>query len=58
VLARLETQEQVDFLNAAGCDLAQGYYYARPMPLKSAGTAGRTDFWFRLPRRRLKGQAR
>lgn len=27
-----ETQEQVDFLRAIGCERIQGYYYARPMP--------------------------
>lgn len=28
----VETQEQVDFLHAAGCHFMQGYYLARPMP--------------------------
>ena len=27
-----ETQEQVDFLRAIGCERIQGYYYAQPMP--------------------------
>ncbi|MEG0126251.1 MAG: diguanylate cyclase, partial [Clostridia bacterium] len=29
-----ETGEQVDFLRSVGCDYVQGYYYARPMPVK------------------------
>ena len=29
----IEQQEQFDFLNSIGCDLFQGYYFARPMPL-------------------------
>lgn len=28
----VETQEQAQLLAAAGCDMAQGYLYARPMP--------------------------
>ena len=28
----VETPEQAEILKAAGCDYAQGYYYARPMP--------------------------
>jgi diguanylate cyclase (GGDEF)-like protein len=27
----VETESQVDFLKEAGCDIIQGYYYARPM---------------------------
>jgi diguanylate cyclase (GGDEF)-like protein len=29
----IETREQVDFLCTVGCDIIQGYYYARPMPV-------------------------
>ncbi|SFD71698.1 EAL domain-containing protein [Massilia yuzhufengensis] len=29
----VETPEALDFLRAARCDQAQGYYLARPMPL-------------------------
>ncbi len=28
----VETQGQADLLAAVGCDMAQGYYYAKPMP--------------------------
>lgn len=28
----VETQGQVDFLRESGCDLLQGYYFAKPMP--------------------------
>lgn len=30
----IETKEQVDFLKELGCDLIQGYYFAKPMPVK------------------------
>ncbi|GGC05227.1 hypothetical protein GCM10011352_34250 [Marinobacterium zhoushanense] len=30
-----ETEQQVDFLREQGCDLIQGYYYARPLPLSA-----------------------
>ena len=28
----VETKEQADFLRDAGCDIAQGYYYSKPVP--------------------------
>jgi diguanylate cyclase (GGDEF)-like protein/PAS domain S-box-containing protein len=43
----VETQAQLEFVKAAGCDAAQGYYLARPLPyeecseyLRTAGGAG------------------
>ncbi len=30
----VENKEQVDFLVASGCHMAQGYYFARPMPVE------------------------
>lgn len=29
----VETKEQADFLSAIGCEIIQGYYYAKPMPV-------------------------
>ena len=37
----VEEQSQVDFLAAEGCDMIQGYYYAKPMP--------REEYEIRLP---------
>jgi len=31
----VETAEQMQLLKAAGCDFAQGYYFAKPMPLEA-----------------------
>ena len=30
----VETQEQVDFLKEYGCDIFQGYHFAKPMPVQ------------------------
>ncbi|MEG1073221.1 MAG: EAL domain-containing protein, partial [Oscillospiraceae bacterium] len=27
----VEVQQQIDFLRELGCDMVQGYYYAKPM---------------------------
>ena len=29
----IEKEEQVNFLNKNGCDLIQGFYFAKPMPI-------------------------
>ena len=29
----VETQEQLDFLSSINCDIVQGYYYSRPVPV-------------------------
>ena len=30
----IESRDQVDFLAAQECDLIQGYYFAKPMPIE------------------------
>ena len=30
----IERQEQIDFLRQVECDLVQGYYYSRPLPVE------------------------
>ena len=30
----IEVKEQVDYLAELGCDLIQGYYFAKPMPIQ------------------------
>ncbi len=32
----VETQEQLHLLQTMGCDVIQGYYFAKPMPLDEA----------------------
>ena len=34
VVEGVETLEQSDFLEGIGCDIAQGYYYGKPMPIE------------------------
>lgn len=33
IVEGVETQEQSDFLEMLGCDIAQGYYYGKPVPI-------------------------
>ena len=33
IVEGVETEEQVDFLKCIGCEYAQGFYYAKPMPI-------------------------
>ncbi|MEL7045116.1 MAG: EAL domain-containing protein, partial [Pseudomonadota bacterium] len=37
IIEGVETQSQLDVVQAAGIDLAQGYYFSRPMPAERAG---------------------
>lgn len=30
----VETKEQIDFITSCGCQVAQGFYYAKPLPLE------------------------
>ena len=34
----VETEEQKEFLKSLNCDMIQGYYYARPMPIDCFAT--------------------
>ena len=34
IMEGVETVEQSDFLEAIGCDVVQGYYYGKPMPVE------------------------
>jgi EAL domain-containing protein (putative c-di-GMP-specific phosphodiesterase class I) len=37
----VETETQLELLKAAGCDYAQGYVYAHPMPAAQLGAMAR-----------------
>jgi len=41
----VETKEQLDFLRSRGCDLYQGYYFAKPMTAKEFQKRMRTGQW-------------
>ena len=43
----VETKEQLDFLKSRGCDLYQGYYFAKPMSAKEFQKRMRTGQWSR-----------
>ncbi len=36
----VETKEHIDFLRQVGCDIVQGYYYAKPMPASEFHNSG------------------
>lgn len=38
IVEGVETIEQVDFLKCIGCEYAQGFYYAKPMPIEEYET--------------------
>lgn len=56
----VETIEQVDFLRANGCDEAQGFYFAQPMPVDELVTLWRnsggvcTQATFELPHEEIQ----
>lgn len=41
----VETEEQRDFICSIGCELIQGYYYGKPMPLAEFKHVGREKGW-------------
>ena len=40
----IEHKEQVEFLKQQGCDMIQGYYYAKPMPVSEFEQMAEHDF--------------
>lgn len=36
IVEGVETQEQIDFLKKEGCDIIQGYFYSKPVPIDIA----------------------
>jgi diguanylate cyclase (GGDEF)-like protein len=45
----VETERQAAFLRACGCDLAQGYYFGRPVPMTEVVAEVMADFRRSLP---------
>jgi len=45
----IETRSQADILTGLGCDLAQGYYFARPMDSEALEDILHTGFTGALP---------
>ena len=39
----IEKKEQVEFLAEQGCDMIQGYYFARPMPVSEFNERAERD---------------
>ena len=44
IMEGVETVEQSDFLEAIGCDVVQGYYYGKPMPVEEFEEALRNSY--------------
>ena len=34
IMEGVETKEQAELLESVGCDIAQGYYYSKPVPVE------------------------
>jgi EAL domain-containing protein (putative c-di-GMP-specific phosphodiesterase class I) len=45
----VENDRQVATLTAMGCDLAQGFYFSKPLPSEAAGTLIATHPLRRIP---------
>jgi diguanylate cyclase (GGDEF)-like protein len=54
----VETLEELEFLQARGCDAAQGYYFSRPMPPDQFETLLRTGIPETASRRRVRSEPR
>ena len=44
IMEGVETAEQSEFLEAIGCDIVQGYYYGKPMPVSAFEEALRNNY--------------
>jgi diguanylate cyclase (GGDEF)-like protein/PAS domain S-box-containing protein len=53
----VETEEQMAFLRANGCDEAQGYYFSRPLAAEHFAKFLRTGTASFIPRPQLKGKS-